>query len=133
MTKKKEPKWKPKKFVMGVTIDMKTGKTTPSEVIQAKTPEEEKEWEKGFTERWAECMKILWGDKFDWFVRNTKHLIDKYGEEEFTRRWTKTMKEIDKKEKLKKKSKEKLITPSPKRNSEWQSGANQAKVNNCLI
>jgi len=43
MIKKKEPEWKPKKFVMGITIDMKTGKTTPSEVIQAKTLEEEKE------------------------------------------------------------------------------------------
>lgn len=47
-------------------------------------------------------MKIFWGDKFDWFVKNTKYLIDKYGGEEFIRRWTKAMKEIDRKEKLKK-------------------------------
>lgn len=100
---KKELKWKPKKFVMGVTIDMKTGKITPSEAIQAKTPEEEKEWENSFAERWSESMKILWGDKFDWFVKNTKYLINKYGEEEFVKRWTKAMGEIDKKEKLKEK------------------------------
>ena len=98
LSEKKEPNWKPKKFVMGVTIDIKTGKTTPSEIIQAKTPEEEKEWERGFAERWAESMKILWGDKFDLFIRSTKNLIDKYGEEEFTRRWTRAMKEIDRKE-----------------------------------
>lgn len=100
MTKKKKPKWKPKKFVMGVTIDMKTGKVTPSKVIQAKTPEEEKEWERRFAERWIESMKILWGDKFDWFVRNVKYLIDKYGEKEFARRWEEAMKELEKKEEL---------------------------------
>lgn len=103
MVKKQESKWKPKKFVMGVTIDMKTGKTTPSEIIQAKTPEEEKEWEKGFTERWAESMKILWGDKFEWFVRNIKYFIDKYGEKEFVRRWSKAMKELEREEKTLKK------------------------------
>jgi len=95
---KNKSNWKPKKFVMGVTIDMKTGKTTPSEAIQAKTPEEEKEWERAFAERWAESMKILWGDKFDWFIRSTEHLIDKYGEKEFIRRWNKSMKETERKE-----------------------------------
>ena len=95
---KKKPKWKPKKFVIGGTIDMKTGKVTPSKVIQAKTPEEEKEWERGFAERWVDSMKILWGDKFDWFVRNVKYFIDKYGEEEFSRRWNKAMKELERKE-----------------------------------
>ena len=94
---KKKPKWKPKKFVIGVTIDMKTGKVTPSKVIQAKTPEEEKEWERGFAERWVDSMKILWGDKFDWFVCNLKYLIDKYGEEEFGRRWNESMKELERK------------------------------------
>jgi len=98
---KKQPKWKPKKFVMSINLDIKTGKVTPSKIIQAKTPEEEKEWEKAFAERWAEGMKILWGDKFDWFVRNVKYFIDKYGEEEFIRRWNKSMRELEKKEKNK--------------------------------
>lgn len=92
---KKQPKWKPKKFVMGFTIDLKTGKTTPSEVIQAKTPEEEREWEERFAETWAKSMKILWGDKFDWFIRNVKYFIDKYGEKEFVRRWNKSMRETE--------------------------------------
>jgi hypothetical protein len=99
MTKKK-PQWKPKKFVTAVTIDMKTGKVTPSKVIQAKTPEEEKEWERGFAEQWVESMKILLGDRFNWFVRNLKYFIDKYGEKEFTKRWRKAMKELEKKEEL---------------------------------
>ena len=96
---KKKLKWKPKKFVMGVTIDMKTDKVIPSKVIQAKTPEEEKKWEEGFAESWAESMRILWGDKFDWFVGNFKYFIDKYGEEEFIRRWNKSMKDLEKKKK----------------------------------
>jgi len=98
---KKSKKWKPKKFVMGVIIDMKTGKVTPSKVIQAKTPEEEKEWEKSFAERWIECQKIIWGDKFDWFVKNLKYFVDKYGEEEFIRRWNKSMRELERREKNK--------------------------------
>ena len=98
MVKKKELKWKPKKFVKSVTIDIKTGKVTPLEVIQAKTPEEEKEWERRFAEQWVESMEILWGDKFDWFVRNIKYFIDKYGEEEFIRRWKQVMKESEKEE-----------------------------------
>ena len=96
---KKKPKWRPKKFVMGINLDIKTGKTTPSKIIQAKTPEEEKEWEKTFVERWAESMKILWGDKFDWFVRNVKYFIDKYGEKEFIRRWSRSMRELEREEK----------------------------------
>ena len=57
---KNQPKWKPKKFVMGVDIDIKIGKTTPCKIIQAKT-EEEKKLENAFAEKWTEAMKILWG------------------------------------------------------------------------
>jgi len=99
MVKKKELKWKPKKFVKSVTIDIKTGKVTPLEVIQAKTPEEEKEWERRFAEQWVESMKVLLADKFDWFVRNVKYFIDKYGEKEFIRRWNRVMKETEREEK----------------------------------
>jgi hypothetical protein len=97
MTKKrpdgKEVKWKPKGFIMDVTIDIKTGKTTPGKPIFAKTQEEEERMEKEFSERWADAMKIIWGDKFDWFVENAKYLIDKYGEKEFIKRWNNAMKE----------------------------------------
>ena len=81
---------------MDVTIDMKTGKETPGKPIFAKTQEEEEQMEKEFSERWADIMKTIWGDKFDWFVENAKYLIDKYGEKEFTRRWNKAMKENEK-------------------------------------
>jgi len=99
MVKRKEPKWKPtQKFWAGATIDLNTRKTK-NKYIKAKTPEQEKALEKFEAERTAECWKLIWGDKFGWFVKNLKYFIDKYGEKEFIKRWTKAMKEIDRKEK----------------------------------
>jgi len=89
----KQKKWKPKGFIMDVTIDMKTGKETPGKPIFAKTQEEEERMEKEFSERWADALKTIWGDKFDWFMNGISHFIDKYGEKEFARRWEKAMKD----------------------------------------
>ena len=88
-----QKKWKPKKFIMSVTVDMKTGETTPGKPVFAETQEEEERMEKEFSERWLNAMKAIWGDKCDWFAENLKYLIDKYGEKEFTRQWKKATKE----------------------------------------
>ncbi len=96
---KNKLKWKPKKFCVGITLDINTGKVKKRDFIQAKTPEEEKKIEDAFAKRWLEGYKILLGDKFDWFIRSLQHLIDKHGEKEFIKEWNKSMKELEKKEK----------------------------------
>jgi len=37
--------------------------------------------------------KAVWGDKLDWFIKNTKYLIDKHGEKEFAKQWKEAMRE----------------------------------------
>lgn len=90
-------KWKPKKFVKSFKIDMKTGKTTPLEIIIPKTREEQEKIENDATELWLDCMEKLWGDKFDWFMRSADYLIKKHGEKEFSRLWNKEMKKNENK------------------------------------
>lgn len=102
---KNKEKWKPKKFCIGVTLDIDTGKVKKRDFIQAKTPEEEKKMEDAFTERWLRCYKIILGDKFDWFMEGIQHFIDKHGKEKFIKEWNKSMKKLDKKEEQKDKIK----------------------------
>lgn len=105
---KNKPKWKPKKFCIGVTVNINTGKVKKRDFIQAKTPEEEKKMEDDFARRWLEGYKIILGDKFDSFMTSIKHYIDKHGEEKFIKEWNKSMKELDKKEEQKGKAKENI-------------------------
>jgi hypothetical protein len=95
---KNKPKWKPKKFCIGVTLDINTGKVKKRDFVQAKTSEEEKKMEDAFAERWLKCYEILLGDKFDCFMEGIQHFINKYGEEKFIKEWNKSMKELEKKE-----------------------------------
>jgi len=105
---KNKPKWKPKKFCVGLTLDINTGKVKKRDFIQAKTPEEEKKMEDDFAERWLKCYKILLGDKFDWFMRNVQHFIEKHGEEKFIKKWDKSMRGLNRKEKLKSRTKKNI-------------------------
>jgi len=107
---KNKPKWKPKKFCTGVTLDINTGKVKKRDFIQAKTPEEERKIEDAFAMRWLEGYKILLGDKFDGFMEGIRHFIDKHGEEKFIKEWNKSMKELDKKEEQKNKAKKKKLS-----------------------
>lgn len=105
---KNKSKWKPKKFCVGITLDINTGKVKKRDFIQAKTPEEEKKIEDVFAERWLKCYKILLGDKFDWFMKGIQHFIDKHGEEKFIEEWNKSMKELEKEEKQKDRTKKNI-------------------------
>ena len=37
--------------------------------------------------------KLMWGDRYDWFMQNAKYLIDKHGMKKFGKAWDKAMKE----------------------------------------
>lgn len=91
-------KWEPKKFVKSLKIDLKTGKSTPLEIIIPKTREEQEKIENDATELWLDCMEKLLGDKFDWFMRSVDYFIKKHGEKEFSLLCNKEMKKNDNKE-----------------------------------
>ena len=87
--------WKPKGFIMSVTVDMETGKSIPGKPVFAKMQEEEERMEEEFAGIWLRAMKVVWGYKFNWFMDNLKYLVDKHGEKEFTKQWNKEMQKQD--------------------------------------
>ncbi|MDP2967056.1 MAG: hypothetical protein Q8N87_01445 [bacterium] len=96
MRKKKEPKWKPTyKFWVGARGNLKTGKWK-DKYIKAKTPEQEKVFEEFDVERTKTFWKIIWGDKYDWAVKNLIALKEKYGAKKVAEVLSKAIKKVKK-------------------------------------
>ena len=90
--KKSAKGWRPtKRFWIQSTINIETG-TVKDGFVVAKDKEQDDEWEKAVLKQVEFFWKSVWGDKFDWFVKNTKYLVDKHGEKEFAKQWNKAMK-----------------------------------------
>ncbi len=95
MKKEIEKKWKPKKFISGVTIDPKTGKTISKEYVYPETEEEEKQWEREHIEKLGETWETILGEElFGKIGTYLESVRKKYGEKEYQKRFKKLWNEL---------------------------------------
>jgi hypothetical protein len=85
--------WRPaKRFWSQCNINLETGITKYKYVV-AKNKEQEKEWEEMVMGQVENFYKLMWGDRYDWFMQNAKYLIYKHGMKKFGKAWDKAIKE----------------------------------------
>jgi len=85
--------WRPtRRFWSKSYINIETGETKDTYVV-ANNKEQEKEWEEKVMGQVEFFWKTILGDKYDWFMKNMKYLIDERGKEEFSKWWNKNIRE----------------------------------------